>query len=206
MSNTDALPNPNSPRRSPALMIGCIIVAVLVVGCLGVFGLLAAIAVPNFVEAQARAKVARTRSDQRMMATALEAYYIDFNAYPPHTRNRDETLLVDTPSASLDPGVPFPRHRSDLRVGGLTTPIAYLTSFPDDPFRTADPQVGFAYYTSGAAWILWSPGPDEKYDIVEPEAFFDPEDGRVIPGSWAAFEFDPTNGAFSAGDVVRYSS
>src|SRR5690606_23341327 len=47
-----------------------------------IIAILAAIAVPNFIEAQARAKVSRTKSDMRAMATAIEAYAVDYNYYP----------------------------------------------------------------------------------------------------------------------------
>ena len=48
-----------------------------------IIAILAAIAVPNFLEAQTRAKVSRVKADMRSMATALEAYVIDYNSFPP---------------------------------------------------------------------------------------------------------------------------
>jgi type II secretory pathway pseudopilin PulG len=42
-----------------------------------IIAILAAIAVPNFLEAQTRAKVSRTHADMRSLATALEAYAVD---------------------------------------------------------------------------------------------------------------------------------
>src|SRR5215211_3402823 len=47
-----------------------------------IIAILAAIAVPNFLEAQTRAKVSRVKNDQRSLATGLEAYYVDNNSYP----------------------------------------------------------------------------------------------------------------------------
>ena len=44
--------------------------------------ILASIAVPNFLEAQVRAKVSRTRQDMDVMVAALQAYYADWNVYP----------------------------------------------------------------------------------------------------------------------------
>ncbi|MCA9445585.1 MAG: prepilin-type N-terminal cleavage/methylation domain-containing protein [Candidatus Omnitrophica bacterium] len=40
--------------------------------------ILIAIALPNFLDAQARAKVARERSDIKTLATAIESLRIDF--------------------------------------------------------------------------------------------------------------------------------
>jgi len=46
-----------------------------------IIAILALIAVPNFLEAQTRAKVSRVKADLRTLATALEAYYVDWNSY-----------------------------------------------------------------------------------------------------------------------------
>src|SRR5215213_6311347 len=43
--------------------------------------ILAAIAVPNFLEAQVRAKASRAKSDLRTLVTAAETYVIDNNKY-----------------------------------------------------------------------------------------------------------------------------
>jgi type II secretory pathway pseudopilin PulG len=205
MNDNASLPNPNSPRRSPMLMIGCIVAALLILPCIGCVGLLAAIAVPNFLEAQTRSQVSRTQSDLRMMATAIEAYYVDHNAYPAHTLDRTKTLLNGTPSINADPTVPFPLSDPTGRVASIISPVQYLTSYPSDPFRPVDPEVGFAYYSTGTAWILYSPGPDQTYDIVAPAALFDPEDGSLLDEPWLLLAFDPTNGTVSAGDVLRVS-
>lgn len=87
-----------------------------------IIAILAAIAVPNFLEAQVRAKVSRARTDLRTIATGLEAYFADNNKYPPNP----------------DPSPPSP---SGYDVGfnvtpwRITTPIAYITTRPEDPFK-----------------------------------------------------------------------
>lgn len=48
-----------------------------------IIAILAAIAVPNFLEAQTRSKVSRARADMRSISTGLESYCIDTNRYPP---------------------------------------------------------------------------------------------------------------------------
>ncbi len=79
-----------------------------------IIGILAAIAVPNFLNAQLRAKVTRAFSDMESLAKALDMYFLDCNDFP--TSNYAETY----------PKRVFRR---------LTTPIAYISSFPQDPFR-----------------------------------------------------------------------
>src|SRR5436309_2575639 len=57
-----------------------------------IIAVLAAIAVPNFLEAQTRSKVSRTLSDMRTIATALEAYRMDNRSYPIPDRASDRSL------------------------------------------------------------------------------------------------------------------
>lgn len=89
-----------------------------------IIAILAAIAVPNFLEAQTRAKVARTVADIRTMATALETYQIDANKYP-----FDKT--------QADGLTPKPLNALSWYVSNhITTPIAYLNGNQiTDPFR-----------------------------------------------------------------------
>ena len=54
---------------------------------IAIIAILALIAVPNFLEAQTRAKVSRVLADMRAYATSLEAYMADYGAYPPERVN-----------------------------------------------------------------------------------------------------------------------
>ena len=86
-----------------------------------IIAILAAIAVPNFLEAQTRSKVSRTKADMRTMATALEAYAVDYNTYPACHRFG---IVLRRPNT----GEPEVLER-------LSTPIAYLSStLTRDPF------------------------------------------------------------------------
>src|SRR5437763_4266002 len=93
--------------RKPALRrTGFTLIELLIV--VAIIAILAAIAVPNFLEAQTRAKVSRVKSDERSIATAIESYAVDNNHYP-------FDVAID---------VQFPYYLSV----GLSTPIAYMTS------------------------------------------------------------------------------
>ena len=48
-----------------------------------IIGIIVAIAIPNLLNAIQRAKQRRTMGDIRSTATAVEAYAVDFNRYPP---------------------------------------------------------------------------------------------------------------------------
>ncbi len=75
-----------------------------------IIAILAAIAVPNFLEAQTRAKVSRAKSDMRTLATALESYYVDNNNYVPSSPVSDgdkaneafHNVSVEVPSVLID--------------------------------------------------------------------------------------------------------
>src|SRR3712207_5517880 len=74
-----------------------------------IIAILAAIAVPNFLEAQTRAKVSRAKADMKSLVTAMEAYGVDHNRYVDAVTNSD---LIDHGNAG---GAPGPAH-SVLRL------------------------------------------------------------------------------------------
>ena len=47
-----------------------------------IIAILAAIAVPNFLEAQTRSKISRVKADMRTMSVGLESYNMETNRYP----------------------------------------------------------------------------------------------------------------------------
>jgi len=134
-----------------------------------IIAILAAIAVPNFLEAQVRAKVSRVKSDQRSLATAIESYYVDNNQYPAVAGGTGPGVeegglgAVDSQFYSTAPTTTgFPktfRRRGTSQLQTLTTPVAYITSYFPDPF--ADTRgTTFRFYADTAGWIINSWGPD----------------------------------------------
>lgn len=157
-----------------------------------IIAILAAIAIPNFLEAQTRAKVSRVKADIRTVATGLEAYRVDHNHYPVDTRD----------SGPDDGGIDF----TFWFATPMTTPIAYITSYPKDPFWTTGPDKYFQYGATKSRWIVSSVGPDldsldrgdikERLDFSETLYDFTLLELKV---------YDPTNGTISDGDVFRTS-
>lgn len=158
-----------------------------------IVAILAAIGLVNFLEAQTRSKIARVDADTRTLRGALAAYRVDNGAYP-HAAVGDMQLF--------EPLVP------------LTTPVAYVSSIPRDPFGLApfdfSPglfMLGYNYKdrattsinmpaeTFGEMWaaleyrgseyILHSCGPNKVWDVTP------------------YVEYDPTNGTTSTGDIMR---
>jgi type II secretion system protein G len=192
-----------------------------------IIAILAAIAVPNFLEAQVRAKVSRAKADMRSLATAIEAYAVDDNKYP-YTKE-----------------IPYPLYLEE-RYKLLTTPIAYITSIPLDPFGTGKPGVPIK---DGDGWLLnvygqkWEPGqivlyahfdflcrdsvanfPSPPWDGLNSWDFIlgtmnvgDPRskawylssagpdrfEGACDPDC-VGVAYDPTNGTVSHGDIQRF--
>ena len=104
---------------------------------IAIIAILALIAIPNFLEAQTRSKVARAQSDMRTIATAIEAYYVDYNNYI--TLATDDTGYGKSATVTyLGPTDNFQRYSS------ITTPVAYITSLPRDPFSKVVPDVKIA--------------------------------------------------------------
>src|SRR5690606_16863153 len=78
-----------------------------------------------FLEAQVRAKVSRTKADMRTVATGLESYRVDNNKYAPMADwNPGENIDYWAIGTAFHSRIP----------NFLTTPIAYITSLPEDAF------------------------------------------------------------------------
>ena len=82
-----------------------------------IIGILAAIAVPNFLNAQMRAKIASAESAMRSIDTALEMYRVDHGHYP---------YWQNSAGTNINP--------VNRRLIPLTSPISYMSSVPQDPF------------------------------------------------------------------------
>lgn len=100
-------------RRSK-IRRGFTLIELLIV--VAIIAILAAIAVPNFLEAQMRAKISRASADMRSIRTAVESYRVDYNAYFETDIGEEDVRLL---------GVGMIR---------LTTPISYMSSIPISPF------------------------------------------------------------------------
>lgn len=173
--------------------LGFTLIELLVV--VAIIAILAGIALPNFLEAQTRSKVSRTRADLRTVAAGLEGYHVDHNRYPPST-------LV-------------PRF---ARLIPLTTPVAYLTSIPTDVFQSIDENAGrwrrngnYAYgampIDEESRWALASDGPDRDSDHGNIQ-FYPGWSLGIWENPASGYDFtryDPTNGTISDGDIWRTS-
>jgi prepilin-type N-terminal cleavage/methylation domain-containing protein len=163
------------PHRAFTLVELLIVVAIIAI--------LAAIAVPNLLEAQVRARVSRTKSDLRSTAVALETYVVDYNRYPP-----DAQFAPFVSDRDLGSYLP--------RMVPLTTPIAYISSVFEDVFAAnaagRDDNFASPYqvprgsgnrvrpYTFDYAWRIAPDGSDEGSNPVDPTAWGPPAPPTTI--------------------------
>lgn len=166
-----------------------------------IIGILAAIAIPNFLLAQTRAKISHARGEIQAFATGLEAYYVDNNSYPPMS----DTTSDNTPTV-------FDREHARM-PNYLTTPVSYVKQVFTDPFVELDrvlPPYGIRYtyfnYDQYINWMGWS-------GVIERRAR---AAGKWLIYSWGPdhtmndtaihgvyTSYDPTNGVVTIGNIIR---
>ena len=177
-----------------------------------IIGILAAIAVPNFLNAQTRARVARVKADLRNVGTALETYFVDRGNYP--NGNDPNDLLVGcreltTPISYLssvdliDPFNNEPGWTDHVRVYHYYNPETY----ENNPSLTWGGRAGLQYGDGASiavrdAFILFSEGPDQTWQFCE---WFFVRNAPVVDkepaNQYGAFVWDATNGLVSLGDI-----
>jgi prepilin-type N-terminal cleavage/methylation domain-containing protein len=187
-----------------------------------IIAILATIAVPNFLYAQTRTKMARVVSDLRTLTTAIEAYSADYNLPPLDWKvSRGDPMwpgMLPSTSGILHPGY------LDPATGihpGLTTPIAYVTNcwitdpfvkgeslervpfdqqkysynwFEPTPLRGAQPNTDYAVQNYASYYGYWRLG-----SIGPDQDYFN---GAASPYV-ASRVYDPTNGILSSGNIWR---
>lgn len=180
-------------RQSAFTLIELLIVVAII-------GILAAIAVPNFMNAQMRATVTRTYADLKALHTGMEMYRLDNNAYVPDY------------DSGMVPGVSI-SNDEELTYNKLTSPVSYMASIPTDPFflgtavrslhpktkplfQYAGPHSGIqdprpAWRPSGTLYTMTSLGPDKE-----------DQNGWSYPADQASkIVYSMSNGMLSKGDI-----
>ncbi|NLD61465.1 prepilin-type N-terminal cleavage/methylation domain-containing protein [Candidatus Sumerlaeota bacterium] len=187
-----------------------------------IIAILAAIAVPNFLEAQTRAKVTRAKSDMRTIATGLESYFVDWNKYP-----------YDGYNTGTAPPAPYNSVGYWYLNFTLTSPVSYLTTCDfQDQFRvqaTTRQYQGLRYISTSSTWGMdfptltgrssaasFLPGLQRQYggwylDSAGPDRTYGPHGwegpGTTGPNAYYSSQvplpYDSTNGTVSNGDIIR---
>jgi len=180
------------------LSAGFTLIELLIV--VAIIAILAAIAVPNFLEAQGRSKISRAKADMRTLIVGVEAYRTDNNALPPASlANRRTRITIFQ------------------RWAKLTTPIAYVTSVPFDPFfayasREIPALWGGPVYEyferehSDLTTPPWGPDPEQIYALYFTKSFGPDRRNNDVRGTqyYTHVHYDSTNGTVSDGDIIRF--
>ncbi len=182
-----------------------------------IIGILAAIAIPNFLMAQARAKVSRALADMKSVGLGLEQYRVDHGSYPV---TEDGGYYCYVGWLMVNP----PHSPGDHYIGEkLTTPTDYMASVPMDTFNSSimgspkDRLYSFWINTLAPGEIVpgWEEWYKEMHDAVggwfprHPEYVMEScgpslhwwEGGTYSPPGRDphAYFYDPTNGTLSTG-------
>jgi len=186
--------------------------------------ILIAIALPNFLEAQTRAKVTRAAAQLRTIEIAGRTHlsdwgflYVDFNASYPlrlKTRMKDNPAICPAIGGAVNPsggGLLFVRSQKDYYAQGihcpLTTPIEYLNAEEMvDPFSDGTIPTGYesregdwGKFKDTTAYSLYAAaGPDH----VAGDWHYSPADTVAGPRD-GTMPYSPTNGTKSNGDMWR---
>ncbi len=165
-----------------------------------IIGILAAIAVPNFLNAQIRAKIARVESDHKSLATALGAYQIDNNSFP-GDHDLDNYM------------------NGERGLFRLTSPVSYMASLPADPFvekklkGTLHLGDANAYATAGRPDYEMGSGADNPgqyrkqcYSLMSYGPDYDDDNSSHDPFPFGTDHdrYAPTNGIRSDGNIFRF--
>jgi prepilin-type N-terminal cleavage/methylation domain-containing protein len=186
-----------------------------------IIAILAAIAVPNFLEAQTRAKISRNKADMRTAVTALETYRLDWNKYPydgyssgsppPGFNYWFLPYMISTPVAYLntakivDPFRPGPTGTqhwqwNDVRYRsiGSTWGQDYDGKFGGEPPAGVSTWYGPLTVEFGG-YVLNAAGPDKTYGPYGWKGV------STYPVGSQPLPYNATNGTVSNGDIIRSS-
>lgn len=189
---------------------------------IAIISILALIAIPNFLEAQIRAKVSRAKADLRTVATGLEAYATDCNDYPPNDGDYNVLpIQLTTPIAylsSVNFMDPFSNREINPDYGELARYYTYTkivslqehdnlvsSGGPEPPIEAIDdPMYNKGAFEKYGKWRLVSNCSDRTYSdrYLENKIPLGPFNPNYTLGG-SDIPYDPTNGTVSWGNILR---
>jgi len=129
-------------RRKGFTLIELLIVVAII-------GVLAGIAIPNFLSARTKAKVSREFADMRNVANGLEMIYLDNTTYP---ADNNAVIAAISGYVSSIPSDPF-------------NPKGTRTKLPAGGWAITTNSYGYVMSTGNQCWLLLANGPNVAADI-----------------------------------------
>jgi len=191
-------------RYSKQGAIGFTLIELLVV--IAIISILATIAVSNYRGASIRAKSSHAMAELKVIVGGLEGYRVDFGAYPtyhyaPPPNNYEFFIGGSVNTIGSSPAF-------DGR-NPLTTPIRYITTFPEDPFAGGFKRFPerHQYHYVNLPYACWKVAPNDPRHIfyrllVTYGAYRIHARGPDGYGPDTGTSYDPTNGLGSRGDII----
>ncbi|MBN1516951.1 prepilin-type N-terminal cleavage/methylation domain-containing protein [Candidatus Sumerlaeota bacterium] len=186
-----------------------------------IIAVLAAIAVPNFLEFQTRAKASRAKADMRSLSTALEAYYVENGAFPSANSQGSSKWIkaLSTPISYISRAeLPDPFTEGAAYNYGVT--YHYIRYYGCNEYGTinADSNTGEIILSGGSgetgsngepgstrifSYILFCHGPDRVRSKASNDKTFAAAENIRNPDNFIELIYDPSNGTVSNGEILR---
>ncbi len=179
-------------KKVPKKKEGFTLIELLIV--VAIIGIIAGIAIPNFLGARSKARVTRAFADMRAIADALEMYYVDNTTYPAALADLTTTHITSLPKDPFGTDA-VPGYRYYNNGTEDTDPTAWLVvSNGPDGSPDVDTTGDFDWETDRIAGQLG--GPDGARDADGDLYGYNLEAGD---GGW----YNPASGTTSPGDLGR---
>lgn len=212
--------------RNRGRVAGFSLIELLIV--VGIIGILSSIAVPNYMEAMGRSRVAKFKGDVRTVDTALTSYTVDHQVMP-FAEKYPVNSTCDTGGNDY-PGSPAEGYLPRC----ITTPAAYMGKLPTDPFPNQEDRgpcypekrtylystdyqnaIQFRYYyvsnlyahITGMTATTSNRPSNATYVVYSPGPDGDRDHGPNsggFPQDSRVNNYDPTNGTVSSGDLFFF--
>ncbi len=157
---------------------GFTLVELLIV--VAIIGILAGIAIPNFMGARTKAQVARAFSDMDAIAKAEQMYYMDHmsSGYGTAQASLTTTYIRTWPSAPWDD---YRIYTTSVTGDTAYDAFAILNDGPDDDEDVTDASP-WNWGSAVVGAIGGSEGADSAYGISGDNAWYDPANGSTSSG------------------------